>query len=356
MATKSSGLYLMVVLGACGARPDPPDMSLAEFCSQARDVELQRISECLGGPASTWDAQLPDRSEAWVRALRARRGATALNKADECLAALRAVSCDELLKSSKGVCDEVLVGAVPAGGHCYDVADNFDDGVDCAPGNFCTAAHATCPGVCIPRVPAGGPCTDRECVDNADCLEGICKTRVPRGRSCTPAASNGAVSGVAPGTARCESQYDYCERASSTCRPEKAEGSCVSRDECIPTHYCARAAGAATGVCTPSAAIGEACVPGQWQCEAFAYCDPSTSTCSLDGGAGDRCGATVTASAREIADCINSWCELAPGQTSGTCQPFRILGEVCETDDQCGAPMTTCDPTLKVCVAPCVEP
>jgi hypothetical protein len=358
MTRKTGGFGLAATLGVlgCACSNAPADMSLADFCTQARDLSLQRVSECLSGPVEGWATLSPDRCLAWVLAIQASRATTALDKADECLAALRDMPCAELLKSSTGVCDEVLVGIVPAGGSCYDIADTLDDGVDCRRGNFCTATSATCPGVCVARVLVGGACTDRECVDNADCLEQVCQARIARGQPCRPGSSAGTTGGVAPGSALCESQYDYCERSSSTCQPRKAEGACASRSECLPTHYCAKGSGGSTGECTLNAKIGEPCVVGQWQCESYSFCDPQSNLCRIDGGMGDMCGYTADTAPREVADCINSWCALVPGHLSGTCQSFRALGETCAADDECGAPVNSCDTARRVCVAACFEP
>jgi len=261
-----------------------------------------------------------------------------------CLDQISKYSCDQADEPS--ACKTAVVGRIASGGSCASGLNTtmFDD---CAPGNYCDFALATCGGTCKAYAQVGSSCAYTSANGSVTCADGsscqlstdVCVADVTEGQPCEgPTAGN------------CADAF-YCEGGSTTasgvCRKRKTSGACLDAGECASNHYCTGAAGNKT--CGKAKLPGESCTPGQ--------CYPLLAWCGGDGKCTDThakenqpCGSTTGDYIRceEGLTCNQT----AAGSSAGTCQKkgTKPAGSPCTSSVECAGTVSYCDPTTDLCV------
>lgn len=81
-----------------------------------------------------------------------------------------------------------------------------------------------------------------------------------------------------------------------------------------------------TGACQRLPTSGEACLTGQFQCEATTYCSFPESMCQRRSALGAICVSSNECN-------LGAYCDL----TSSTCKASRAVGEACASSDECSS-------------------
>lgn len=288
--------------------------------------------------------------------------------AQSCLDNFAALTCNEVFKIS---CDAAITGILGQGATCFRTTE-------CKAGLWCNVNDA-CPGTCQPRSAVGQPSISRY---GEDCIEGsvqygsLCVTPVAEGMPCAPTGGNATkqpcVSGWCSDDFVCTS-YRLSDAGSPCTGNSCVEGAlclngvctayrtadenCDADNPCQLGLLCGDA-----GICTPAHGVGEPCDPSLDQCTSSTFCDvapgQSVGTCAnpreLNGAcAGDwQCNQTLwcsdgacvakgaTGESCSMRDVYNScapelYCQqIASGMPTGTCGARRSLGETCG-DNEC---------------------
>lgn len=314
-----------------GTNPNP-QLSLAQFCTRAKQAVAERKVGCLGGPVEAWLAEDPDLCPYLQAAVSDGRIRYDPTHADACLALLDDMSCDSLgigLTTADNACARTIEGLVAIEGDCRD-------DLDCQLGSRCDAHLYRCPGSCVPLIPVGENCEGmagvQECVPGASCLRGTCTVLPGEGEPCHVEDNP-----CAPGL--------HCtENGTSEICVRNTAGPCRYNDDCAPGYQCEGeepwAEPPVIGSCAPRKVGGAECEPGEQECEPFHFCDSETRVCTKYGDTGESCGTDV-----EYRGCIGSYCkELAvtepEGEPYNVCTPYGHEGETCywsSSDLECGA-------------------
>jgi hypothetical protein len=253
-----------------------------------------------------------------------------------------------------GVCSEVLVGTVPAGGACYSSEE-------CATGT-CTATASTCPGVCQPPAPAGASCaSDRACAAGLRCVSRECRAPAGLGLACTDDEGctgdlrcfKGSCRAPLAKGAACEPAGLSCEvhlrcvaaGAGLTCQDRAPEGApcvvgasglglaspdCAGNQVCLGLELDADGTILVPGRCATPHDVGGACVPrngreglddGAVGCFLGLRCDETTSRCVALPG--------------PDAPCVADECNQAAFCDAGTCRALLADGAPCAGSSQC---------------------
>jgi len=88
--------------------------------------------------------------------------------------------------------------------------------------------------------------------------------------------------------------------------------------------------------CVPSLPPGQPCTHGA--CIAGSHCEPADAgaVCAPDPRLGGSCGVVLRgADIVEGETCGDGYCDRLPGALSGTCQPFKDIGQPCTFDKEC---------------------
>ncbi len=254
------------------------------------------------------------------------------DKAQGCLDAIAATSCDQLLHHDQPACDAALDGTVPIGGDCSIDAD-------CKGQAYCKAG-AACPGKCTALESAGGNCqADEQCQDGLSCDKNTKKCVQPaaKGQACQggtepdcapPYICIGSDTSKAQ-TGTCMDWHDVLvNKAGQSCDVTNFKW-CENADPCVIQSV--SATGTITAMCGQKVAAGAACkaaVPDQ--CPTGQYCKLQPQ--SVDG----TCTPLPT-SGQACAGISSSTCaaNLRCDKTSQTCKPLQKLGEACSGDQFC---------------------
>ncbi|HVU52888.1 MAG TPA: hypothetical protein VHL80_19535 [Polyangia bacterium] len=180
-------------------------------------------------------------------------------------------------------CAAVFTGMVADGGACFGATECASQRCDVM---ACTAA--CCPGTCAAStpsgVPLGGACTGAfTCAAGGFCdgstMPFHCVPSLPAGSRCAAEDSCAAGLGCLPSTADPASPF--------ACAAFAAEGApCTGEDTCdLTTDFC----DPATSTCKPRLAPGSACDPTVVSCLGYASCDKATGKCIALGRLGDPC-------------------------------------------------------------------
>jgi hypothetical protein len=247
---------------------------------------------------------------------------------ERCLAQIAASSCT-LATSVDAPCFRAIVGQVAAGGACYD-------GRECAQGTRCLGS--TCPATCTTLRELGSGCVDAtECELGSFCASQVCVPPVGEAQVC-----GGASPPCADGL--------WCGTLSSKCRSTGAltSGPCEGPQDCAQGFICQGLDTSVlqSGTCTAAKSVGDACAPGECQ---QSFC--KSGTCSEMPRVGGACGLV----GGDLADCLASFCKLAPGDSTGTCANDLAIGQACSPGDSCGI-FGTCDLAGSTCVSTCSPP
>jgi len=257
-------------------------------------------------------------------------------RAEACLAAMEAQGCWAFGQQQvPDPCGQVLTGLVPPGGACHTDLD-----VECADG-YCALQACDAPGTCLAYAPVGGDCsTGARCAEGASCDGATCVADpAPVLLSIGQACSQGGTCGDGL----------YCDWYSGVdpvvCKTRRPAGTaCGSDEECAYGLWCTPA-----GTCAPWSQVGGACAPGAGECPYGLFCQ-GAGTCASFPGVGGACGALPSG---EYADCLGSWCDLAPGAAQGTCAAYLGAGASCDPAgawNACG-PALLCDQATATCAA-----
>lgn len=355
--TRSSQVALLLLTTiACAPQPkrtSPATLRALDFQQQLSAAIEARAGEC---------AQVP---KAMTAGLAATHGLGRFNlgkslAADRiafddaqvvaCIDSLKKLPCENVrvaLETLTGPCEKVITGKVALGGECYE-------SLECAAGLAC--ATAGCPGKCAKALQEGGHCDDKHpCGPELAC---ICTDGGCRVHACVPHGKIGANCGHAE-DAPCDGKL-YCPpvgaRMANACQPKAgANAVCPSSDACKPPLVCVGLQSSKhPGVCKPPLDNGAACTPGKNECGETASCVVSGKggKCTAWGGPGSACGI----SGAEYAGCAFSYCDMAKGQTTGTCRAYKTDGDACDPAgplDACGPGQ--CDRVALTCVYACNE-
>lgn len=208
--------------------------------------------------------------------------------AEQCLADLRAAFCD-------GTLNRTGTWGIPS---CFD------------------ALRGT--------VPLGGPC-----VTAYDCADGYCNSGSACGMGvCTRSAQD-------CGGTRCDTESEYCDFATESCRPRREPGASCDYGQCATGAFCDAAQGG-TCVAWGSTPAGGACVI-EYSCATELICDENRCAAPVFGAAGAPC---TLSGARACEPGLV--CRLAARETEGTCGAPLPAGSSCAADFVC-APGTMCN-------------
>jgi hypothetical protein len=357
--TRPLVLAASLALAACSAMVDPDKIKPAgpaidQLCAQVGPILVGKAVACTHSPEA-WIRQsdiLPSCGN-WPRSVAAGRIVYDAARAQQCLDALTAATCQETFGDTGGppaVCFQALQGQVQDGLSCWDDSD-------CRIDSFCD--HSNCPGTCKRRSGLSQPCgSTGECQAGLSCQNNplavgkVCMTILSQGANCT-----------AVGTV-CGPDL-YCD-ATGSCEPQRTSGACSRFEECHgPEYVCA---GLVTspllpGVCSLVSRVSQACQVGYHLCPGGplpggAWCKSSTGTqaygqpgtCVLYNSPPGACG---DFGGGEYGLCYGGYCNMAatPACVDWVADGAPCSGDVCRPGARCqlvGGPGPVCN----VCTAP----
>jgi hypothetical protein len=363
--TRPVVLAASLALVACSAMVDPDKIApvgpaIDQLCAQIGPILVGKAVACTHSPEA-WIRQsdiLPNCGN-WPKSVSAGRIVYDAAKAQQCLDALTAATCQETFGDTGGppsVCFQALQGQVQDGASCWDDSD-------CRIDSFCD--HSNCPGTCKRR--SG---LNQACGSTGECQAGLaCQNNpIAVGKVCMTILSQGAIC-TAPGTV-CGPGL-YCD-ASTTgqCVFQRTGGPCTRWEECLgPEYVCAGlvlSAPPVTGQCSPVSRVNQPCVVGYHLCPGGplpggTWCKSATSTqvygdagtCVLYNGVPNACG---DFGGGEIALCYGGYCGVA---AAPACADWFPDGASClGYGDAVCLPGTRCQlvagtgPYCNVCTAP----
>jgi len=256
-------------------------------------------------------------------------------KAQACLDAVAALTCDDLLLRDHPECIAALDGTVALAGDC-----DIDE--ECKGSAICKSSSGTCPGTCSALLTAGQTCSeDGDCDNGLQCSSEtrLCVKPATLGGTCdygSPPCGPGLIclgkndDAMTPGkcynaTAALSASVD------AACDPTLGT-LCKSGLSCIADSYDATAA-QVVWKCVQAGtyAAGQACKPGfPDACTAGNYCQTGTGALALTGicaaipDAKQPCGAGFGAQCQTGAVCV-----------AGLCQNYAANGVSCTGDEMC---------------------
>jgi hypothetical protein len=208
-------------------------------------------------------------------------------EAEDCLADLRALSCDVRSSRWPASCELMLLGTVALGGECTI-------NQDCSGDAFCDLGELeSCPGTCAALQSEGMPCNqndDDQCEDGLVCFRGEC-------------AALGAVA-------------DDCGETLPRCEPGLvcAGGECTN----IPVLYFRK--------------LDEVCERGVELCEPGLVCE---STMGMMGVCKNTVAKDAACKRADPNQCpIDQYCDAASPGVAGTCRSYPVDGAACLMRDQ----------------------
>jgi hypothetical protein len=344
-------------LVACGGSSTSKDSSALDFCNTAAELSARRSNEC-ARVAPELTAYLISAYEASgacaavQESVSAGRAGFDRAKADACVAAIGAASCDmsgyfEYSHPSDAECAGVFTGTLAPGAACRNA-------FECANGVCMQASSSSgspiCPGTCVAYLTAGQECgLSAIAAGTTTCAPGLLcvpdASLVNRCQAFTALAVGeacGAGGFCGPGL--------YCNTSSMTCVAQQTSGpctySCSSPVDCAPGEVCGTMclAGnecAAGTACTPDASgttaqcmqivlPGGSCAAGQ-PCALGTHCDGAT--CVLNPVVGEPCstgfciggycdGTTCRAPKPDGSSCVPGECGMHSSCTNSVCESF----------------------------------
>jgi hypothetical protein len=240
----------------------------------------------------------------------------------------------------------VTMPRVPLGGTCRSFDATFI-GQECMGDSYCKSGpNEACDGTCTAFATLGQPCdllNDVRCTQTLTCDSAMKKCVMP-----PPAAGAGATCDAQTSCAR----GFYCDHgadggASGTCQAQKTSGPCATTDACKLPYRCAGPAGAT--VCAAPKPVGDACTPGQSECDLFGYCGPGSKCTDTYVAVGQPCGRI---GGENYACASGEYCD-GPVLQGGTCRAQKQPGEACTGAVlfECAGNNGHCDATSHKCVA-----
>ncbi|MBL8950237.1 MAG: hypothetical protein JNK82_05650 [Myxococcaceae bacterium] len=275
------------------------------------------IAVCVG----TSPTQQPQQS---VRVLNTAQLAT-------CIRAIENFSCLGVFPPYDCQTPRLIVGTLTEGGAC-------GDDTACVPSLYCDFPD-TCPGQCKPRIAVGQPViSSQRCVEGAGPLNGTCQPLPGLNMSCAP--TGGSMERRA-----CAAPY--------TCLPSElcgvdlllAENAACSEQN----DRCGRGLQCFMNTCQPVVGLNGSCAAGR-RCKEGLDCTNGTCVAAVASITGGPCDAQRS--------CLgNTFCNVVPGTTAGTCAPRRMVGGTCTSvgnGNECwfGLHCTATATAAGVCVLP----
>ncbi len=362
--TRTCALVLAasVALAGCSGMVDPDKIApvgpaIDQLCGQMDPILVGKAVACTHSPEA-WIRQsdiLPKCAN-WPKGVAAGRIVYDAAKAQQCLDALTAVTCQEIFGDTGGppaVCFQALQGQVQDGARCWDDSE-------CRIDSFCD--HSDCPGTCKRRSGLG-----QACVSTRECQAGLSCQNPPLsvGKVCMTILSQGAIC-TAPGTV-CGPGL-YCDATGTgLCVPQRTSGSCTRWEECFGPEYACAGLGLPAPVvpgCAPVSRVNQACLvgyhlcpggplPGGTWCKGGTQVYGDAGTCVLYNGVPNPCG---DFGGGEIALCYGGYCGAA---ASPSCTDWFPNGTPCAGyGDAVCLPGARCQlvgglgPYCNVCTAP----
>jgi hypothetical protein len=237
----------------------------------------------------------------------------------DCTDRIDKLACGPFFRIPNDPCDLAIVGAVTAGGTCYN-------GVECDPTTTCAASQ--CPGTCLPRGNVGDDCNGlAPCVQGAVCVSNKCQAAGTEGQSCR-AGTVDCGDGL-----YCSGEKPIQTTPPGTCKKvaQQTSGACDQTLACAFGTVCAGIDYAAntSGTCQAPVAKGGSCTSSTF-CESDAFC--AAGKCAARPRLGEACGNVQGGSA----SCLLGWCQIPSAATSGTCVDFLKTDDPCDSADACG--------------------
>lgn len=288
----------------------------SDFCDLASTAVGARVFACLQVPALAPAYQRFPVCDGVAASIAAGRVTLRREALPACLQLIDGMACDAFLRGlvPDFPCPEVLIGAVPSGGHCFQDLDCADpEGQSClggdacratchprrSPGDACAASAECgtgllCGGTCVRRALDGEPCGAGlgMCALGLACTAGLCAPQIPD----APCSGGLLECGL---SLRCDPQND-------TCQPNLVPSAPCAPGACLAGASCRSVSNDAQAICVPNPAVGQAC--------------------------------SVALSGTELVEeavCNGGYCDRSPGALSGTCQPYKNVGDSCAADKEC---------------------
>jgi hypothetical protein len=336
------------------------------YCHGFVDEVARLRATCEHGTIDYQRARLESTEEADCAGLQAavRAGRSRFDRAaaEECLQALRAVSCADffvrvvpLRPLEFDIMDcygltaaDPIAGNAAAGSTCYESWD--------CDGGYCN--NLACPGQCVAFGAEGESCSVRgdSATPAQTCARGLWCDQLYEGEwveRCEalslPSAGEFCAVGCEYGLA-CENYV--CGSATTT-------AGCDFSSDCPPGYVCRDAL---SGACAARVSEGESCVDPTTACDEGLHCD-ETGICVHDSHIGEACGWTEETG---YTQCLEGYCALdCESSTSyeGVCRRFSQIGESCGEVLVAGryCSIGVCEPRLSCndaqrCEARCSEP
>ena len=342
--------------------PDPPTLTVAEYCTLATEAAYDWQAFCFGE-----DAYAPEDRPAFVEffggrcmlagaAVEAGRLGYEAERAAACIENLNRDFCGARITEVEA-CQNVFSSSVSDGGECYAFEGRYYlVGTDQCIGGYCDEA-GECPGVCEPFPARGALCPDGRCAPDDYCDEdGRCVAAPGPGEPCPRfvcavglrcfESPDGPTCGLEAG------RDDTCDdtlpcRSPTICIDGRCSvdsvvgGPCVSDHSCPDGFICLAGEDGGPLSCQPQLSDGSEC-EYDGQCVPGSGCMPPRAgeagpqTCRTLPGDGASC---------DVGRCADRLrCEDLTPETLGTCRPLGAVGDECEPFIRLGLP--DCEPGL----------
>lgn len=299
-----------------------------EFCEKRQAALAARAFECHGGSQRYWNEVFTAKVDCVNLVNAEKLGFVAYDsgKTKACLAAVQAAPCSGLGDELPEECAAVLVGKSAELETCYRGMPN------CQPGLVCPLPSGVCNGRCERPVVLGGDCSQGKlCERGYACA--------PSSKACVSAsASDGQTCDVAIGpfcasTASCV--VSTSGSTQGTCKTRTATGSCQTSLECSERSMCVGATSSAAGSCVARKKQGEACTPGNQECEVMLHCDTGSKTCVEPPAVRESCDPGPSGDA--VVACLGGYCNPATKQCTNRKDPIAKCspGEECAGASAC---------------------
>jgi len=346
-------LGLIVLALGCG-KGTPRSSDARAFCDSYFGAVADHSVACQGGSRAAYTALLATVDICQIIETEVSAGALTFDPAAAaaCLDEIPSVACWQQKPTD---CENVFVGSIPEGGHCYPAGPPARD--ECVPGTRCVET-LTCPGTCVRYAQLSESCTTN--LDGPDyCASGL--SCDPNTQVCTAPASPRPE--PTPGSpcsygSDCfgDSVYLSCvdqngpvqPGGAGTCQPPTDTGACYYGSDCRSDICEGATPSTVAGSCVAPKIAGDPCTPGAKECGPGTYC-AATATCTILPAVGQPCAGYMG----EGQECVDGVCD----PTSLACIPFGKLGDACQPGfifSSCRLDLA-CDQTTLRCVPVCLR-
>ena len=289
--------------------------------------------DCVEG----WRQRMLTGMDAFVAAVEAGRIGYDESQFDACIARGSAAPCGDASFAevlALADCSEALTGLVPDGDSCTL-------NPECGPDSYCAkgADGESCGGTCEPRLAVNEVCSEDDDCASERCLN-RCAVVVELGETCDPEDSE--LGSDAPRVcavgANCTTddmgENPTCVDDMTTFDLEEGESCGANSALCQGDLFCAASPDFRSFTCAPRIALGETCTFGFLNpCESGSVCvgidfeaGIVEGTCVAVPGVDEMCRPE-----EELSRCQTG----LRCNTDGVCKAFKVLGDACESDEEC---------------------